>query len=67
MLGKLVILGFISSLLPVWRAANAPGQGLNVWQYYGYTHEVGDNYGYPHITYSEAVDRARTAWRNRGG
>jgi len=65
MITKILILGFIGSLLPVWRAANAPGRGLNIYQYYACTHEVGDNYGYPHIPYDEAVLRARTAWRTR--
>ena len=67
MIEKLLIGGFLFTLLPIWRGAgHSRHDGVNLWRLiYDSTYgirEEGSVFGHTHILYSEAVRRAQTAY-----
>lgn len=61
-----IIIGLALSFLPIWRQGphNRVTGGLNLWQLLSYLNQFGFDaeFGHPHITYEEAVARAREAY-----
>jgi hypothetical protein len=56
----------ILSVIPIWREGSTTG--LNFWDYLKITNQKGyEPFGSPHISYSEAVQRAHAAWEQANG
>lgn len=61
---RVLLVGFLLTLLPIWRQGSSPG--MNVWQILSYTNR-GNEYapfGQPHVSYEAAKAEARKAYIN---
>ena len=62
---KVLLVGFLLTLLPIWRAGTRSG-GMNVWQYLSYTNREDEYapFGYQHLSYEAARGEAQKAYIN---
>jgi len=62
---KWLIAALAFSFFPIWRSGvHSRKEGVNFWQYLGDINQPGyEPFGYPHIPYEEAVERAKEAYQ----